>query len=437
MLCLSAIYALIFPADILAKEVSLDAKLNGIESNVNVLWRKTHHFERECPSKENAAMAKQIIASLEKIRPEKPSYGRMDKILFMLAQAKTMMVDMCNCYSDQAAYCANRGEKEYLSFFGLNYLGKEYKELIKQYPKSPLLEDAIFYHASDMAHTGECEGDMNCYVGRAINAYLPYILKYPDGGKLVTAIEDINSELAALNIPPRTGGGDFWDLKAIDKLFKTYHDAVLKIKNKPLKDDALYYLARGYIAACRYNIALSIYDALEQNSSKYRHARLVTAYEMFGYKWEEKLADINYNKRVMTITNEFRNKDSRHKLKALNEIKNRRLDDLALIMPVFIEIGRIAITNRSAEVRKAAILTVESYLSASAFSALKTNGASRKYDEVEYAEFPYEMNYFNYAFLKPIVRHCLVFEQNKENSNLCKELKTKYDVEVCNDDGCY
>lgn len=436
ILCLAAIYSLIFPSAILSKEVSLEAKLHEIEGNVNVLWKKTHHFERDCPSKENATLSMKIISDLEKIKRDNPAYGRMDKILFMLAQAKTMMVDMCNCYSDQTDYCASRGEKEYLSFFGLNYVGAEYEDLIKHYPKSTYLEDAMFYHASDLAGTGECEGDMNCYVGRSIESYLPYIRKYPNGGKLVTAIADINFQLGSLNIPPGTGGGDFWNLKAIDKLFKTYHDSVLKIKNKPLKDDALYYLARGYIAACRYDMALSIYNALEENSSKYRYAKLMTAYEMFGYKWEPKLVDINYNKKVQPIITALQNKDTKHRLKALNEIKTKRVNELSLFMPVFMEVGRIAISDNSQAVRKAAILTVESYLAESPLSALKANNASRKYDAPEYAELPYEMNYFNYAFLKPIVRHCLVFEQNKDNLKLCKELKTKYDVEVCNDNGC-
>ncbi|MBI5634494.1 MAG: hypothetical protein HZA15_13570 [Nitrospirae bacterium] len=437
ILYIAAMYLLISPVAILAMEGPLDAKLNEIEKQVNVLWEKTHHFEEgECPSKENAAISKKIINELETIRREKPRYKRTDQILFMLAQAKSIMVVMCNCYSDQADYCRTRGEKEYGTALGFYYVGVDYEDLIRRFPKSPYLEHAIFYHTRDRADIGECEGDMNCYVGRSIDAYLPYIRKYPNGGKLLTAITDINFQLGALNIPPGTGGGDFRDLKAIDKLLKTYHVSVLKIKNKPLKDDALYYLARGYIAACRYDIALSIYDTLEKNSSKYRYSKQMTAYEMFGYRWENKLVDISYNKKVLTIITALQNKDAKHRLKALNEIKTKRVSELSLFMPVFMEVGRMAISEDSPAVRKAAILAVESYLSESPFSALKTNGASRKYDEAEYAGFPYEMNYFNYAFLKPIVRHCFVFEQNKENLELCQKLKTKYDVDVCSDKGC-
>ncbi|MEW6714350.1 MAG: hypothetical protein AB1306_04595 [Nitrospirota bacterium] len=439
IILLTLIYSFLLPISVAAQTIPIDAKLSETEKNINILWPKTHHFERECPSKENATLAQQIIDDLEIIYRENPAYKSMDKVLFMLAQAKTMMVDMCNCYTDQSDYCGNR--KEYLNFFGQHYLGNEYEELIKRYPKSPYLEYAIFYHASDLAATGECEGDMNCYVGRSINAYLPYVLKYPDGGHLALAMKDINWRLSALNFPPRSGGGDFWDLKAIDKLLKTYHTSVLKIKNNLLKDDALYYLARGYIAACQYDKAMSMYENLEKNSSKYRNAKIMTAYEMFGYKWETKLADTNYNKKVLTIIKELQHKDSKNKLKALTEIKNKQPNDISLLMPVFMKIGQIAIRDSSATVRREAILTAESFLSEPFFASLNTNGANCKYCEDPYSqyedEFPHPMNYFHYSFLKPLVRHCLLFERNISNLDLCKKMKIKYDVDVCDNDKCY
>jgi hypothetical protein len=223
--------------------------------------------------------------------------------------------------------------------------------------------------AAEEVSMGECESDVDCYLRRSIDAYLPYLQAYPGHSKNRQAIEDINSDLERVTWDPQKNGlWEIYDLDATATLLKKYYEVVKTISDLDLRAEALYPLARVFISVGEFKLVDSIYNDLESHNSKWRDARKQAAQLMLEFNKSESTSATPTNlpevNQEITKLNSLSESD---RLAALNKLTPISLADHTLLFKLLLVLSDMAEHDSSANVRKQAIDAVRHHASSTSF----------------------------------------------------------------------
>jgi hypothetical protein len=314
-----------------------------------------------------------ILNSLERLTAS----TKTDKVLFLILRSKIAMGRLIDgrhyLIPDEKTAVEAYHEKhksEYTTFLSANYQDQvELKELISKYPKSPYVPEAAFLMATEEGSMGECEADVDCHIGRSIDAYLPYIQAYPGHSKNRLAIDHINRELERVTWDPQKNGlWEIYDLDATAVLLKKYYEVVKTIADPELRAEALYPLARIFISAGEFKLANSIYNDLESHNSKWRNARQQAAQLMFEFsKAESSSPTPTTLQEVNQEITKLNSPSESDRLAALDKFTTLSVPDHTLLFKLLLVLSDMAEHDSSADIRKQSIDAVKLHASSTSF----------------------------------------------------------------------
>jgi hypothetical protein len=252
-------------------------------------------------------------------------------------------------------------------------------------------EDAMFHHASEMASSGECESDIDCHLRRAINAFSPFIIKYPKNSHVRQAIDEINSELRMLTWNPKENGlSEIFDIEDTTILLKNYKSVIAKLPDADMRADSLYLLARALISVGQFEVAEQIYNDLESHYPKYRNAKSRAAYLVIDYS-EKIPAGKSLQACAAEYTAPLSDSFTKNRLEALDRIKHANIKDSPLLFSVLLAVGTLAEKDVSPIIRKHAIAVIDKLASET-------------------------------SFFRAVVGYCVVHESDKATRYYCADL---------------
>ena len=342
-----------------------DDELTKIEKTLDQAMEQFKHQKYE-------GHALSIISSLERLSAS----TKTDKVIFFILKSKIAMgtlIDAKPYLTPEERVAVDSyfemHKSEYLISLGVSYQGDELKTLITKFPNSPFVPEAAFLMATVKGSMGECESDVDCHIGRAMDAYLPYIQTYPGHQKNRLAIEHISNELESVTVDPHTSGlWEIYDLDATAALLKKYYEVVKTLADSNIRAEALYPLARVFISAGEFKLADSIYNDLEAHDSKWRDARKKAAQLMFEFKESETAAAPQENSHAIEQEIVKLNSSSASdRLSALNRLTTLSISDHALLFKLLLVLSDLAEHDSSINVRKQAIDAVGHYAPSTSF----------------------------------------------------------------------
>ena len=152
------------------------------------------------------------------------------------------------------------------------YIGDDYKKLITDYPDSNLVDDAAF-ELANLPRPGKCEGHLDCYFERELDAFSDFIKEYPTSPLVRRAIELINSAgldvlMLAEDVTGNTAGNYAFDRDRMVELIERYR---LLLANHPSSDRvyAIHAIADAYVAMGQKKRALPLYEAIAEKFPRY------------------------------------------------------------------------------------------------------------------------------------------------------------------------
>lgn len=296
----------------------------------------------------------EALNTLDILLKKYPASHKKDRIFLLRGKAKIIMGSLCMNIGDNAQIkeYLDGNRDEYIFFHGCHYKGDDLKEVINNYPNSAYLEDAVITLGYLDYGVGECEADLDCHLIRAINAFLPYIQKFPSGSEIGKIVEIMNGELKSMNSNSnRKGSWDIYNIEETRPLLTAYYAAVMGIRNSELRNEALFNIARAFISAAQYKKAEAIYEALESQSSAYRNARSRAAYMMFEFKKKEIDQDDVFRAKLSQYILPLTNASEETRLRSLKRIEEDIIDP-SLLFSILIAVSDLSIKDGSAEVRR-------------------------------------------------------------------------------------
>lgn len=342
-----------------------DDELAKIEKTLDQAMEQFKHQKYE-------GHALSIISSLERLSAS----TKTDKVIFFILKSKIAMstlIDAKPYLSPEERVAVDSyyemHKSEYLIALGVSYQGDELETLITKFPNSPFVPEAAFLMATVKGSMGECESDVDCHIGRAMDAYLPYIQTYPGHQKNRLAIEHISNELESVTVDPHTSGlWEVYDLDATAALLKKYYEVVKTLADSNIRAEALYPLARVFISVGEFKLADSIYNDLEAHDSKWHDARKKAAQLMFEFNESEPSASPQKN--TQDVEQEIARLNSSSdldRLSALNKLNTLFITDHTLLFKLLLVLSDMAEHDSSINVRKQAIDAVGHYASSTSF----------------------------------------------------------------------
>ncbi|MBI5847770.1 MAG: hypothetical protein HZB31_07470 [Nitrospirae bacterium] len=252
-------------------------------------------------------------------------------------------------------------------------------------------EDAMFHHASDMANIGECESDIDCHLRRAINAFSPFIVKYPKNSNVRQAIDEINQQLRMLTWNPKENGlSEIFDLEDTTVLLKNYKSVITKLPDADMRADSFYLLARAFISLGQFEVAKQIYNDLESHYTKYRNAKSRASYLLIDYSQNGKGQVLN-TANLTKYTVHLSDTSVRKRLKALDRIKDANIQDRPLLFSLLLAVGNLSEKDVSPIVRRHSIYIIGKLASQT-------------------------------SFFRAAVGYCVIHEPDKRNQYYCADL---------------
>lgn len=320
----------------------------------------------ENDSNEGAVVIIRVIDRLEVLRQKHPSSSKIDVILFLSGEAKTLIGNLADFSSPSSqspprTYVDKHRDWYEFPYLAIVYNGEDYKKLIKDYPNSPLADDAAYALAINQTMGGECESDMDCHIQRALIPLLPFIKKYPASPKAFTVMNVINDTLELMH-HPENGHYEIYDIKKTGPLLNEYYDALMALPDNFKRsfnyDWALYKLARTFVSIGQYKKAKKIYEELQgyHPSTMEKAVHLV-----FYFNDNPKNAGVT-NVEVEQYLDQLKTSAEDERLDALDKISQGSISDKFMLLKVLFDVADSSIKDESPGVRKRAIETIKRLL---------------------------------------------------------------------------
>jgi hypothetical protein len=233
------------------------------------------HLEKQAITPQKALNG---VISFESLLEGGSLINNEPQILYTIAQYKIYLGYKHN----EVNYAANSPD-EYVYFEEADiyiYNGKSLKKIIKNYPASPIADDAAYMLAT-IQHNVDCKGDTFCQLNAQIDKYRPLFKGFHSSPFIYHAIQDINDL-----ITPLANGNNINELdkSTVQKLHTSldrYYN-LLKLTKDDNKTKSFLLLARSYNNLGDKNKAKFAYQYLidnykntpDANQARYELSRL-------------------------------------------------------------------------------------------------------------------------------------------------------------------